>query len=413
MNHYKDKLINKPEAFSRETFEIRMQEHGFKNIERMEKFLWDLELFQQIQERLGDKIVLKGGAAIQFYLPIKAQRTSVDIDMLFYGTKEEADKTLENMMNHLNGESNIFSFKEHIPSNPKTTLPLYTYFVDVPSVLTVKELRSREKQNVTQEVKVEFIMHSEPIEYRRVKGNNIFAVNSDLEYQILSLNHLFADKLTTLGPNTIGVQDDRLDEQVKQFYDIWMLTNFHFKELDINEIRNQYLKRAKQECEERKASFDIEAIKADVRLQMLRYKKADSGSDLMLKKTINDFNSLYLNAKVNFNPQVVACAAALVELMYEIILEGNDWKVVNTSFEIEKILSFDNLEGKERGFKMKEIRLMLSTEFASYSCIDIKELKGKRPIRMFWAVINKDNVMDIKEKIDRIKSNIRSNQYEN
>ena len=285
--------------------------------------------------------------------------------MMFYGTKEEVDKVLENMMEHLNGESSTFSFKEHIPNNPKTTLPLHTYFVDVPSVLTAKELRSEEKRNITQEVKVEFIMQNEPVEYRLVKGNNIFSVNSDLEYQILSLNHLFADKLTTLGPNTIGVQDDRLDEQIKQFYDIWMLTHLHFDELDINEIRNNYLKRARQECDERKRIFDIEEIKADVRMQMLRYKRSDSGSDRALNKTINDFNSLYLNARVDFNTQVVACGAALVELMYDVILDGNDWSVIDTALEIERMLELENLEGKERGFKMKEIRLMLPTEFGS------------------------------------------------
>jgi len=402
LTDYKDKFKNKPESFLRETFETRMKEHGFKNMERMEKFLWDLELFQQIQEKLGNRIVLKGGAAIQFYLPIEAQRTSVDIDMIFYGTKEEIESVLEDIVNQFNVNEDIFSWKEYIPKNPRTTLPLYTYYVEVPSVLTAKELRSETKQSVIQEVKVEFIMQNEPVEYRLVKGNNIFAVNSDLEYQMLSLDHLFADKLTTLGPNTIGVQDDRLDEQIKQFYDIWMLTHLHFEGLDIHEIRKKYLKRAQQECEERKERFDIEEIKADVRRQMLRYKRADSGSDSILKKTINDFNSLYLNANVDFNPQVVACGAALVELMYDIILEGDDWSIINNALEVQKLLQFEDLEGKERGTKIKEVKTMLPEEFGSYSCIDIKELKGKRPIRMFWAVVNKDNVDEIRRKMKSI-----------
>ena len=52
-------------------------------------FLWDLELFLHIQKILGDKIILKGGAATQFYLPRDAQRTSVDIDMLFLEQKRK------------------------------------------------------------------------------------------------------------------------------------------------------------------------------------------------------------------------------------------------------------------------------------------------------------------------------------
>jgi len=66
----------------RETLEARMQTVGVKNIARMELFLWDLEIFLQLQNILGDKLALKGGAAVQFYLPIHEQRTSVDIDML-------------------------------------------------------------------------------------------------------------------------------------------------------------------------------------------------------------------------------------------------------------------------------------------------------------------------------------------
>ncbi len=399
MRGYKDKLKNKPDSFLREALEIRMKEYGFKNMERMEKFLWDLELFQQIQEKLGDRIVLKGGAAIQFYLTIEAQRTSVDIDMIFYGTKEEIDTVIEDIINQLNEHSSIFSWKKHIPKNPRTTLPLFTYYLDVPSVLTAKELRNEEKEIITQEVKVEFIIQNEPVEYIIAKGNNIFAVSSDLEYQILSLNHLFADKLTTLGPNTIGVQNDRLDEQIKQFYDIWMLTNLHYEKLNANEIREKYLKRAQKECEERKEIFDVDKIKADVRMQMLRYKRADSGSDGILKKTINDFNSLYLNANVDFNPQVVACGATLVELMYEAILDESDLSVIATSLKIAKMLEFENLEGKERGSKINEIRKMLPEEFGSYSCIDVKELKGKRPIRIFWAVVNKENVEEIRKSL--------------
>ena len=71
------KLFHKEEAFQRETFQKRMEEFGFKNMARMELFLWDLELFLHIQKILGDKIILKGGAATQFYLPRDAPQATV------------------------------------------------------------------------------------------------------------------------------------------------------------------------------------------------------------------------------------------------------------------------------------------------------------------------------------------------
>ena len=54
------KLIHDESAFLCETLEARMQDYGFKNMGRMELFLWDLELFLQIQGRFGDRVGTKG-----------------------------------------------------------------------------------------------------------------------------------------------------------------------------------------------------------------------------------------------------------------------------------------------------------------------------------------------------------------
>ena len=51
-------LIHDPNCFRRETLEARMKAVGVKNIARMELFLWDLEIFLQLQNILGEKLVL-------------------------------------------------------------------------------------------------------------------------------------------------------------------------------------------------------------------------------------------------------------------------------------------------------------------------------------------------------------------
>jgi len=106
----------------------------------MELFLWDLEIFLQIQAILKDKIVLKGGAAAQFYLPINYQRTSVDIDMICAGEIEEVEETLSAIERKLKGKNDLFKARPHKPKDPKANLPLMTYYMDVPSVCTAKEL---------------------------------------------------------------------------------------------------------------------------------------------------------------------------------------------------------------------------------------------------------------------------------
>ena len=402
------KLFHKEEAFQRETFQKRMEEFGFKNMARIELFLWDLELFLHIQKILGDKIILKGGAATQFYLPRDAQRTSVDIDMLFFGTEEEIKKTLRKIEEYLGTEDELFYFHKHSPKNPKTNLPLHTYYTKVPSVLSNAE-RNMERESIPyQELKIEFILQPEKWEYERRTGENIFAVNSSWNYQILPLNYLFADKLTTLGCNTIGVQNERLDEQVKQFYDIMMLSRNCISEMQCSVVKEKYLKRAEQEWNTRKITlgstlegrdYEPKYIVKDVEKQLLRYQQADSGEDAELKKFINDFHSLYLNRKVQYDPKTVACGASLVRLMYELMISGMGWDKVKQALEIEKKLGMEHLSGPEKGQKIRKLRNQFIQEFGKDSVIPASTLKGKDLKRVFWAVVNIDNLNKIEGMI--------------
>ena len=402
------KLFHKEEAFQRETFQKRMEEFGFKNMARMELFLWGLELFLHIQKILGDKIILKGGAATQFYLPRDAQRTSVDIDMLFFGTEEEIKKTLRKIEEYLGTEDELFYFHKHSPKNPKTNLPLHTYYTKVPSVLSNAE-RNMERESIPyQELKIEFILQPEKWEYERRTGENIFAVNSSWNYQILPLNYLFADKLTTLGCNTIGVQNERLDEQVKQFYDIMMLSRNCISEMQCSVVKEKYLKRAEQEWNTRKITlgstlegrdYEPKYIVKDVEKQLLRYQQADSGEDAELKKFINDFHSLYLNRKVQYDPKTVACGASLVRLMYELMISGMGWDKVKQALEIEKKLGMEHLSGPEKGQKIRKLRNQFIQEFGKDSVIPASTLKGKDLKRVFWAVVNIDNLNKIEGMI--------------
>ena len=405
------KLFHKEEAFQRETFQKRMEEFGFKNMARMELFLWDLELFLHIQKILGDKIILKGGAATQFYLPRDAQRTSVDIDMLFFGTEEEIKKTLRKIEEYLGTEDELFYFHKHSPKNPKTNLPLHTYYTKVPSVLSNAE-RNMERESIPyQELKIEFILQPEKWEYERRTGENIFAVNSSWNYQILPLNYLFADKLTTLGCNTIGVQNERLDEQVKQFYDIMMLSRNCISEMQCSVVKEKYLKRAEQEWNTRKITlgstlegrdYEPKYIVKDVEKQLLRYQQADSGEDAELKKFINDFHSLYLNRKVQYDPKTVACGASLVRLMYELMISGMGWDKVKQALLFRLPLKrclFPSYWGCEKGQKIRKLRNQFIQEFGKDSVIPASTLKGKDLKRVFWAVVNIDNLNKIEGMI--------------
>lgn len=408
------RLFHDEALFLRETLEARMRDYGFKNMGRMELFLWDLELFLQIQSRLGDRIVLKGGAATQFYLPKEAQRTSVDIDMLFCGTEGEIDEVLRQIEDALGEGSSLFHFRKHIPKKPKTRLPLYTYYTDVPSVLSGMERNVKGDDAQSQELKVEFIAQQSKREYSIVTGEDIFAVRSEKKYQVLPIDSLFADKLTTLGCKTIGVQNDRMDEQVKQFYDILMLTKYRWDFMNPSEIWRKYKLRAEEEWNERANSegiwdtlkgkpYDLENVIEDVKMQLQRYAQVDNGEDKELKKAINDFKGLYLNGKVAYSPADVACGATLVRIMYELLVQDEGWSKISDLLLTEQMLDYSNLEGMERGNKIRLARDMLLKKFGDASFISVDILKGKNPKRIFWSVVTLENIDDIREAVEGLE----------
>lgn len=94
-----ENLILEKDVFLKTEIEIRMNDGGFNSLSKFELFIWDLEMFLQLQRKLGEKIILKGGAATQFYVPVTSQRTSIDIDMICLANREEVHKVISEIEN--------------------------------------------------------------------------------------------------------------------------------------------------------------------------------------------------------------------------------------------------------------------------------------------------------------------------
>jgi hypothetical protein len=106
-------LIHSRDNFTRETLNKRREKLGLTNLARIELFLWDLEIYLHIQRGLNKRIVLKGGTAAQFYLPVEQQRTSVDIDMICSASPKEIEELLESITNKFQGRDFLFRFRKH------------------------------------------------------------------------------------------------------------------------------------------------------------------------------------------------------------------------------------------------------------------------------------------------------------
>jgi len=399
MNFNENALIHRKESFERATLVARLEELKFNNLARMELFLWDLEMFLQIQDILKDRIVLKGGAAAQFYLPVEYQRTSVDIDMVCSVGKEEISDTLGSIEAKFDGTDNLFKAREHSPKEPKTNLPMFTFYMVVPSVCTENELFGGIPGS--QEIKIEFHITEDKFPINAISSPDIFAVETDGTYQILPLNTLLGDKLTTLGPNTIGIPQSRSDEQIKQVYDIASLIKFNGSNINYEEVRKDFISSSEREAKHRRFSASLEEIFSDMLLQMERLSYVDMERDEELIKLINDFQSLYVRKSQNGSIAEWAMIGAKIGLLIEYLRdERNVRNKMDLISATENNLQFHNLAGADRGKAIRMFKNEFSFAFEKQSRYPAKILKGKNPMRMVWAVVSKDNLDEVASWVD-------------
>lgn len=408
MRFNEEALIHNKESFSRDVLVKRFNELGFNNLARMELFLWDLEIYLQIQNILQDKVVLKGGASAQFYLPIDYQRTSIDIDMVCSADETTIQSTLSDIEKKFDGEGSLFKFRPHSPETPKTALPLLTYYLDVPSVCLEKELFGG--RSGLQEIKIEFFMHEKLPSIHRVSSPNIFAFETDQTYQIFPLNVLTGDKLTTLSPNTVGIPPDRSDEYIKQIYDIDALINFQWEGIDFKQIKEYFMYRAKLESSYRSIDFNIDNTVNDTLAQMKNLSSVDIDKNEELKKLINDFQSLYLRKSISRSMSEWAIIGAKLHILLEYLFLKEDGKdKLDDIIVLEKKLDFDKIQGAERGKIIRKFNENISHKFESHSKWPAKILKGKHTKRIFWAVISPDNLEGVGSWINSfLKENVSS-----
>lgn len=387
-------LIHPKGSFARDTLVGRLEAVGFTNLSRLELFLWDLEIFLQLQKILKDKIVLKGGAAAQFYFPVENQRTSIDIDIICSAHEVEIKRALEQIEKAFSGSGNLFKARLYTPNQPKTVLPLHTYHMEVPSVCTGKELFG--KSPGVQEIKIEFHFSKGPLPIYSIAAPSIFAVKTDLSYQVLPLNDLIGDKLTTLGPNTIGIPVERADELVKQVYDLASLLEFHWEEVDFPSIRKAFLSRAKGEAGQRGLSKSMPEIFFDMVGQMKRISVIDLENDQEMVRLINNFQSLYLRKSLNKMPAQWAITGSKIHFVIDYLSRNKDGKdPLTLLFQWERAVEFGAVTGEDRGKLIKRFKEKFLQKFGSRGLYPPKILKGKNPVRMLWAILTPKNMEEV------------------
>jgi hypothetical protein len=306
--------------------------------------------------------------------------------LICLASREEVHGVISEIESEFNGDDEYCKFRIYKPKNPKLGLEaLETYFVTIPSIYEDKELfSSRGKQ----EVKIEFLFSNHIYDINKIKQPELFALETEKEFNVLALESLFADKLTTLGPTTIGVSDERADEQFKQIYDVITLFISNMDRIIKNKekVKMNYEKVAKLECEIHGIPFNLEALLKDMMLLINRVKNIESDSTLLQR--VNDFQSLYLRNIVNRDKAQWSIVGYQLELIVEYIFHDNS-KILQFR-EIEDLienLKFENVHGPERGHLSREVRNLLESNFKTIDGLSFN-LFRKRIDRIIWELVS-------------------------
>lgn len=396
----KDNIILEKEVFSRSEIEKRMTDGGFNSLSKFELFIWDLEMFLQLQNKLGDKIILKGGAATQFYVPVTSQRTSIDIDMICLASSDEVHQTISEIENEFAGVEDYCKFRLYAPKNPKLGLEdLETYFQTVPSICNEQELFATKGK---QEVKIELNFSKDKYEINKIKRPELFALKTEKEFNVLTFESLFGDKLTTLGPNTIGISDERSDEQVKQIYDVITLFVSNLDQVLTNkpQIKESYEKAARVECQIHNLTYDKDLLLDDMSALLGRLKNIESDGKLLQRA--NDFQALYLRKSVNRDKSEWAIVGYQLELLKDYIFT-DDLRIVRFRGIDEFIgkLKFEHIKGPERGKLNREVRSILEASFGTITGLSI-DLFKKRIDRIIWELVSFVDFKKIQDVLSEI-----------
>jgi hypothetical protein len=359
---------------------------GFTQPQVVELFRWDLELVSQIQRQSKD-FVLKGGAATQLYLAVEKQRGSVDVDLLFPPRTEALEQVVRALRERFASRAPFFQFEEYRPKSPTPNLPMKTYQVGLPSVLT-DGCR----------IKLDVLLIETEVPFHTMRSSKTFA--GTVENVVCSTpGALIGDKLLTLAKGTIGIQ--KVEDYPKQLYDLEMLA--YQRDCGIEELTDAI--KAVKILTPIEASFRDRRVEPtdaleDVKKTMTAFSSIDLASgDKQLKKAVNDFQQFYVSeSQMGTKQYEWSCRILRMRFLASLIQLHFMDKL--SPQEMERILSISkSISSRAKSAKAEEVEETRSRLLKLSKGPETKEMKWKPLDRVFWHTVTPENIEDLDKSI--------------
>lgn len=209
-------------CFKRSTIDNLLESGKASSQAQLERAIHVLEYLAQLKEA-GLNPVHKGGSAVQLLLPTDLQRLSVDLDIAV-SDRNDLEEAIEKIPDGFSGEF----YNARLSREPEEGSVFLDYRVEIPTygagIVDMKlDVILREPDYDIQETRLETYFYS-----------------SEVKVRTPTINSILGDKLSTLGPNTIGRPLEHSGmglDYVKHLFDIYNLLP-HFD--DFKAVRMAY-----------------------------------------------------------------------------------------------------------------------------------------------------------------------------
>ena len=169
----------------------------------------------------GLNLVFKGGTACQLLVAEGIQRLSIDVDIAVDCSGDELRTALGSISGKMGGRT--YSPAE-VPKKGLDAVPLLMFNISAP---TYYPGQKRETM-----IKLDAVLEA-PRYATESHRLAMFYYDSDVRVRTPTTGAMLGDKLSTLGPETIGIPPERAVDNAKQFYDIGSLLTTPFDLADV------------------------------------------------------------------------------------------------------------------------------------------------------------------------------------
>lgn len=351
----------------------------------IERQIWIYELHSQIQKRLKGRVVLKGGASTQLYLPLQVQRCTEDLDLYTDLSPKQLRKEMKSIEKEFNSNKIHMKVNEYIPKSvieSGKTLPITTFIIKLPFIF--KENRKSKQESL----KIDFLhMNIKKLHTNYLKKGEILGL--DLKYIPITVDKYSAitAKVVTFAVNSIGIEKFKKDKLYKNAYDMfYMITTYVDKDILVKVAEYMKISMKEEFYIKKIHPISIEEVLEDI-LQELYYLSIYDLKDNFTgySKRFLDFQINYLQygvkEKLDFDSWGIICAHLylwIYALNYYILYK--DLSKLDYITKIEEEYNFYNkLSDKDQIIYLDSIRTKLQNKRGQYLYNDIND-----PLRFIY-----------------------------